>query len=163
MARAPDLDGAAVPAGADVRHTPSSRGTAPRRDALSPGRAATVAGAAYLLTMATAVFAEFFVRGTLIVPGDAVRTASNVVANARLFRLGLVCDLVTWAGVVVLVWALHELLAPVHPSLALLAAFWRIVEASVLGAITVNGLVVLRLLSGDDYLWAVAPDVILEL
>ena len=45
-----------------------------RQDALSLRRAATAAGAAYLVTMAAAVFAELFARSTLTVRGDAART-----------------------------------------------------------------------------------------
>jgi hypothetical protein len=60
-------------------------------------------------------------------------------------------DLITCAGCVVLNVALYELLAPVHRSLARLAAFWRMAEASVYGAITVNGSIALSLLTGTDY------------
>lgn len=125
--------------------------------AFSLRQAARVAGAAYIITGATAVFAEFFVRSTLIAGGDAARTANNIVANAQLFRVGIVCDLLTWAGVIVLNLALFELLAPVHRSLALLAAFWRLAEASVYGAITVSSFLVLALLTGPDYVQAFEP------
>jgi len=119
--------------------------------------AAKVAGFLYLVTTAMAAYAEFFVRSTLIVSGDAARTASNIVANAQLFRVSIVCDLLMAAGVVILNLALYQLLAPVHRSLALLAASWRMFEVSVHAAITVSGFVVLRLLSGADYLQAFEP------
>jgi len=39
---------------------------------------ARVAGLAYLIIIAAGIFAEFFVRGSLIVPGDAAATAGNI-------------------------------------------------------------------------------------
>ena len=111
--------------------------------------AAKVAGFFYLLTTALAAYAEFFVRAPLIVRDDAARTASNIVANAQLFRVSIVCDLLMVAGVVILNLALYQLLAPVHRRLALIAASWRMFEASTHAAATVSGLIVLRLLSGS--------------
>lgn len=128
-----------------------------RADVFPPQQAGAIAGATYLITVATAIFSEFFVRSTLIVSGDAARTASNIVAHAQLFRFSIVCDLLGCAGVVILNLALYELLAPVHRSLARLAAFWRMAEVSVGGAITVSSLIALSLLTGADYLQAFQP------
>jgi hypothetical protein len=111
-------------------------------------QAATVAGAAYVLQYVTSVYPEFYARPALIVSDDAARTASNIVAHAQLFRTAIVSDLLAGVTVVVLNLALYELLAPVHRSLARLAAFWRLVEVSVGSAIAVYGFIVLSLLSG---------------
>ena len=119
-------------------------------------RAARIAGAAYLITDATSILA-IVVRSRLIVSGDAARTAGNIAAHARLFRVGIVADLLTGAGVVILNLALYELLAPVQRSLARLAALWRLVEVSVGSAIAVSGFMVLSLLSGADFLQAIPP------
>lgn len=62
--------------------------------------AAKVVGFLYLLTMATAMFGEMFVRGRLVVRGDALQTARNLVASETLFRSAIVVDLLTVAGVV---------------------------------------------------------------
>jgi hypothetical protein len=116
--------------------------------------AAKVVGVLYLSTMVTANFAEFYARGRLIVSGDAVQTARNIAASERLFRLGTVGNLITFAGVVPLVWALYVVLKPVNRNVALLAAFWRLAECSIFALITLNDFVVLRLLSGARYLRA---------
>jgi hypothetical protein len=118
--------------------------------------AARIAGAAYLLTYAP-VYSWLFVFPQLVVAGDVARTASNIAAHAGLFRLTIVLDLLTVAGVVVLNVALYELLAPVHRSLARLAAFWRLVESAVYGTITLCSFIVLSVLSGADYLQAFEP------
>lgn len=105
-----------------------------------------VVGALYLVTMATAVFAEMFVRERMIVPGNATATAERIVANATWFRLGVISDLATGAGVVALTWGLFVVLRPVNERLALLGAFFRVVEAAVALTGIVGALVALRFL-----------------
>jgi hypothetical protein len=124
--------------------------------AWTPQQAAKIAGAAYLLTYAP-VYSWLFVYPKLFVAGDVARTASNIMAHAQLFRVTIILNLLTVAGCVILNVALYELLAPVHRSLARLAAFWRLVEQAVYGAITVSSFVVLSVLSGADYLKAFEP------
>ncbi len=130
--------------------------TAVSTNRLEPAQytAAKLAGFLYLFTMVTANFAEFYARGRLIVPGDAEQTAKNIAASERLFRLGTVSNLITFASVAVLVVALYVVLKPVNRNVALLAAFWRLVECSIFALITLNDFVALRLLSGEDYLRA---------
>jgi len=120
----------------------------------SQRKAAKVAGFLYLLTIVTANFAEFYARGRMIVPGDAVQTARNIAASERLFRLGTVSNLITFAGVVILVVAVYVVLKPINRNVALLAAFWRLAECAIFALITLNDFVALRLLSGADYLRA---------
>jgi len=109
--------------------------------------AAKVIGFLYLFQMATAIFGES-VRGRLIVRGDATQTALNIIGSERLFRLSIAGDLVTYTGVLVLVWAFYVLVRSVNRNLALLAVLFRVAETAVLCVATVNSLVVLRLLSG---------------
>jgi len=134
-----------------------SHATSLRQTSWSPRQAARIAGAAYLITDATSIYA-IFVRSSLIVSGDAARTATNIGAHAQLFRVGIVSDLLTGAGVVILNLALYELLAPVHRSLARCAAFWRLVEVSVGAAIAVSSFMVLSLLGGSGPANAFQPD-----
>ncbi|HEY4954444.1 MAG TPA: DUF4386 domain-containing protein [Gemmatimonadaceae bacterium] len=128
----------------------------PASNTWTPQRAAKIAGAAYLLTYAP-VYSWLVVYPKLFVAGDFARTATNIMAHAQLFRLTIVLDLLTVAGVVILNLALYELLAPVHRSLARLAAFWRLVESAVYAATTVCTFAVLSVLSGADYLQAFEP------
>src|SRR5207245_10497706 len=92
--------------------------------------AARIVGFLYVIQMAVAVFGESFVRGRLIV-ADAGKTAENIVASERLFRLSIAGDLFVYAGVLVLTWGLYVVLRPVNRNLALLAAFFRLVETAV--------------------------------
>jgi hypothetical protein len=114
--------------------------------------AARVAGLLYVFGNAIAVFAEFYARGRLIVAGDAVQTARNIVASERLFRIGTVGDLIVFVGDAILVWALYVVLKPVNRNITILAAILRVVECAILAVITLNDFVVLRLLSDASYL-----------
>jgi hypothetical protein len=124
----------------------------------SQRKAAKVVGLMYLLTNATAIFAAVHVRGSLIAYDSAATTAANIVAHERLFRIGVACDLFTFAADVVIIVGLYEILKPVSRGLALLAAFWRLIETSSLVVITLNGFDTLRFLSGADYLQVFETD-----
>jgi hypothetical protein len=93
-------------------HPPAAPAGTPGHRAFSPGQAARITGAAYLVTNATSLCSEFVVRAKLIVRGEAAVTAANIIANAQLFRLGIFLDLITCAGVVVLNLALAVLSLP---------------------------------------------------
>src|SRR5271157_5102762 len=117
----------------------------------SQRKAAKVAGFAYLITFATVVSVNFGIHDRLIVESNA-ETARNILAHERLFRIGIVGDLVYCAGVVVLLTALYVTLKPVNRGLALLAAFWRLVWVLMWLVMTLNLFDALRLLSDTDYL-----------
>ena len=116
--------------------------------------AARVAGFLYVFTNATAIFGEIFVRNRIIVRGDAARTAMNIGASERLFRMSIAGDLITVAGTVILIWALYVVLKSFNPELALLAMVLRIVENCVAAVATLSSFTALWLLSGADYLRA---------
>lgn len=109
--------------------------------------AARVAGFMYLFLGALAAFAEFYVRSGMLVYGDAAQTAHNIVASERLFRIGIATDLIGGACNAILAVAFYTMLKQVSSSLALLAAFWRLGEAVVLGHMTLNGMTVLDILN----------------
>jgi hypothetical protein len=114
--------------------------------------AARVVGAAYLVALVPAVFAEFYVRGQLVVAGNAAQTALNIVAHERLFRLGIASNLAVFAIDIALITALYLVLNPIDRSLALLALGWGLVETAILVVATLSDFNVLRILSGAEYL-----------
>ncbi|MEE9585782.1 MAG: DUF4386 family protein, partial [Nitrososphaerales archaeon] len=56
---------------------------------ISLRKAARIAGFGLLIMTIPAIFANFFVLESLIVPGDAATTATNIMANELLFRSGI--------------------------------------------------------------------------
>jgi hypothetical protein len=117
-----------------------------------------VVGLSYLLALPPAIFAEFFVRGRLIVSGDAVLTAQHIVTHERLFRLGIASNLTVFAIDIVLITALYLVLKPVHERLALLALGWGLIETAILVGVTLSDFGVLQVLSGAPYLRPFAAD-----
>lgn len=86
----------------------------------SPRTLARTAGWLYLVIIVCAGFAEGYVRGTLVVPGDAAVTAANIGSAPGLFRLGLAADLVAFladAAVAVLLYVLTGAFFGVHCAL----------------------------------------------
>ena len=114
--------------------------------------AAKVAGFTCLFMMAIVVLANFGIHERLIVAGNAADTARNILAHETLFRINIACFLIYSMGVVVLLTALYVILKPVNRSLALLAAFLRLVYGLTWIVIALNLFEALRLLSGADYM-----------
>ncbi|MGC1380903.1 MAG: DUF4386 domain-containing protein [Candidatus Baltobacteraceae bacterium] len=121
---------------------------------IGPAAAARTAGAFYLITVLTGLFAELFVRGRLIVHDDASATAHNIVASEQLYRLGFAADIVGTGAYLVVTLLLYELLRPVNRSLSLLAAFFSLVGIAIGGVAALGHLAPLFLLNGASYLSA---------
>ncbi len=120
--------------------------------------AAKIAGISGPLTVAIVVFANYVLLNPLIVPGNAVETARNIVAHETQFRITAVCFLIYSAGVVVLLAALYLILRPVNQGLALVGALFRLVFALLWLLTTLNMLGALRHLGSASYLQVFEAD-----
>ena len=118
----------------------------------SQRKAARVAGFTFLFAIAIVVLANYGINFRLVVPGNAVDTSRNIMAHETLFRLNIACNLLYVMNVVVLLAALYVILKPVNRSLALVAAFCRLVYALMWGVTALNMLGALRLLGDAAYL-----------
>lgn len=118
---------------------------------------ARAAGVLYLVIIVAGIFAQFIVRQSLVVPGDAAATATNIMASEALFRAGIGADLVMVMADVAIGVLFYVLLRHANHTLALLAAFFRLGQAAVLGANLLNLVIVLQLLGGAPYLSAFEP------
>lgn len=125
---------------------------------ISQRETAKIAGFGYLIIIIAGIFAEFFVRSRLIVPGEAATTANNIIAFEGLFRLGIAGDLIMLSCDVMVALALYVLLKPVNKSLALLAAFFRLTQTAILGINLLNLLLVVLLLSGADFVTVMSTE-----
>lgn len=114
--------------------------------------AAKVAGFSLLFSTVVVVFANYVLLNPLIVPGDAVETARNIVAHETQLRITVVCFLTYSASVVVLLAALYVILKPVNQGLALVGALFRLVFATLWLLSTLNLLGALRFLNSATYL-----------
>ena len=63
----------------------------------STKQTARIAGLLYLVNGVTGFFGIVYVPGKLIVSGNTAATASNILGSERLFRLGIVSELICGA------------------------------------------------------------------
>lgn len=124
----------------------------------SPLIYARVAGILILVMVVLAPFSMLYVPSTLIVPGDAATTASNITASEGLFRISIVSDSVVFLIEIVMVVLLYVLLKPVSKTLSLVAAFSRLAMTTIQGINLLSSLAALLLLSGASYLTVFEPD-----
>lgn len=120
-------------------------------------RTARLTGIGYLGIIATGIFAEFVVRMSLVVPGDAAATATNIAGSAGLFRAGIVADLTMIALDIGVAVGLYALLRHVNRPLAMAAAAFRLIQAAILGANLMNMVKALQLATGGATVGAMGP------
>jgi hypothetical protein len=97
----------------------------------SPQIYARIGGILYLYIIVAGLFAEVFVRGKLVKSGDATATANNILASDLLFRITVAAELILIVCGVALGLIFYVLLRPVSKNLALLAAFFNLVELAI--------------------------------
>ena len=120
--------------------------------------AALIAGLGLLLMVVAAPFAELFVFPKLVVPGDAVGTTHNIIANQTLFAAAIFGYLITFLCDLVVAWALYIFLKPVHENLSLLAAWFRLVYTVIAIVALLNLVTILRALNTSDVLTGLPGD-----
>jgi hypothetical protein len=109
-------------------------------DRSRPSWLARRTGLAYLGIIATGIFAEFAVRGSLVVDGDPIATAENIVGSPRLFGVGIAADVAMVALDVVVAFGLLGLLRHVDRRLAVTATALRLIQGAVI-ALNLNYLI----------------------
>jgi len=112
---------------------------------------ARAAGVLYLIIIVCGLFGEMFVRSSLISPGDAASTASNIMASDGLFRAGFLADSIMFLSDVVLAVLLFVLLKPVNRTLALIAMVFRLAQTAVIALNLLNYHAAVLLLKSQVY------------
>ena len=125
---------------------------------VSPQTYARTGGALYLIIIAAGIFGELFVRGPLIVSGNAGVTASNIVSSMFLWRAGIAGDIVMHMCDIGVMLVFYVLLSPVNRNIALFALLSNVVQTSVLVANKLNLLIPVFLFRNDEYLKAFSPE-----
>ncbi len=113
---------------------------------------ARVAGFLYLLLLG-APLRLVYIPSTLFVSGNATATANNIAAHELLFRLGIVCDLLTGTFSILLLLALYRLLKGVDQGLAVLMMILGTVMSTPIYFLnTLNDVAALLFARGGDFL-----------
>jgi hypothetical protein len=109
---------------------------------------AKVAGFGYLAIIVLGMYAEFFVRGSLIVPGDAAATAAAIRGSGLFYRSALVAEFGMLVADVLVAVALWVVFRRISEGLALLAALFRVTHAAIV-AVNLLAVWIPLLLLGD--------------
>ncbi|GAA2379445.1 DUF4386 domain-containing protein [Dactylosporangium salmoneum] len=99
---------------------------------------ARVAGWLYLVVAVCGGYAQMFVRGRIVVPGDAAATAAHIREHTALFRAALVLDLVNIGCFLGVALVLYALLSPASRWLATSALVCNAVAVAVMAANLLN-------------------------
>lgn len=110
-------------------------------------------GILYLLVILFAGFSQGYVRGTLIIPDDAMASANNLLQNEGLFRLGLSLDLVAFIIDAIISILLYQMLKPFGKPLALVSSALRLIAHPAIGSLNLlNHYLAYSVLGGAEYL-----------
>ncbi|MDP1764086.1 MAG: DUF4386 domain-containing protein [Sediminibacterium sp.] len=91
-------------------------------------KTARLAGLLYLIWVITGIYAIFYISPQIIVQGDAVTTAKNMLSNEFLFRTGIINDIISNTIWVFLALALYRLFKQVNERQAKLLVALVIVQ-----------------------------------
>jgi hypothetical protein len=115
----------------------------------NPGR---LTGLLYVLVSIPGVFALIYVPSKLIVEGNATATANNILASEGLFRLGIVCQLISQILFMWVALALYDLLKGVNQRHASLMLGLIVVSLPIALLNELNAIAALLLVRGTDFL-----------
>jgi NAD(P)-dependent dehydrogenase (short-subunit alcohol dehydrogenase family) len=112
-------------------------------------------GLLYVVIAVLAAFAEVFVRGGMLVPGNAARTAANILANEEMYRAAGAADVIVLTCDVAVAVLFYALLKHVNRTVALLAAAFRLSLVAVNGAAILTHFAPLMMLRENGALSAI--------
>jgi hypothetical protein len=124
----------------------------------SLNKIARIAGLTFLIVVIGYTLSWTLVYAKLIVAGDALATATNIMNHETLFRIGIASDLIIAISTLLLAWALFLILKPVNKNLALLALYLRLIEA-ILAIVTLSfSFITLQILNGETNSTVINPE-----
>lgn len=124
---------------------------------INPQVYARVGGVLYLIIITLGIIQEAFIRGRIIISGDAAATFANMKRMEMLWRTGIALEFVLIIAAVVLAVILYVLTRPVHKELALVALLFNIIATAVESAYSIQLVEALFPLGRNAYLTAFTP------
>ena len=120
----------------------------------SPKLYARIAGVLYLYIILAGIFVELFVRGKLVVSGNAAATAANIVAHEARWRIAFSAEVLWLACAVTLTMIFYVLMRVVNRNIALMGAFFALMSIAVEAMSTLLHFAPVLVLGGAGYLKA---------
>jgi hypothetical protein len=118
----------------------------------SPQVYARIAALLYLVVITAGIIAQMVIGGKIIIDGDAVATANNILAQKDLFQLGFTFYLIEMTCQTALTVFLYILLKPVNRNIALLALVFSLVGCTIKTLSRLFYIAPLLVLGGSTYL-----------
>jgi hypothetical protein len=119
---------------------------------------ARIAGGLYLIVIVGGIFAELFVRGRLVIHGDAGATAHNIQAHELLYRLGFVVEVFYCTCNIPLALIFYKLFKVVNKNVALMLLFLDLVTNTIESVFLLAHFAPLIFLGDWSYLSAFTPE-----
>ncbi len=113
-------------------------------------RTARMAGVLWILMSISGAFSMIFVRGKLVVTGDILATAGNIVSHELLLRFGFICDLVMMVLLLATAIVLYRLFYTIEKNLAALMVLLAALGSAIGMLNCLNELAPLRLLGMSE-------------
>ena len=124
---------------------------------INPQVYARVGGILYLMIIALGFTEEFFIRGRIVVAGNAAATFANLQKMQLLWRTGIAMELLLVILGIALSVVLYVLTRPVHKELALTALLFNSIAIAVESAYSMQLVEALFPLGSNAYLTAFTP------
>ncbi|MEX0971330.1 MAG: DUF4386 domain-containing protein [Paracoccaceae bacterium] len=109
---------------------------------------ARAAGLAYLGIAVAAIYAELFVRGTMVVSGDVAATIANITAGEFAYRAGIIADILVLVLEVPLALWFWQLFHKVNRNWAAVALVLNLLRIPIMAPNLMNHFAPLQALSG---------------
>ncbi len=110
---------------------------------------ARIAGLLYLILVITGVYGIMYIPSQIIVPGDSVSTAKNMISNELLFRTGALNDIISNTIFLFLVLVLYRLFKQVNENQAKLMFALVIVQIPIVFMMEAFNITSLMILKGN--------------
>jgi hypothetical protein len=123
----------------------------------SPSTRGRILAALYLFVIIAGITAQVFIADRLVVDDDAAATATNIVANKSLYRLGFTIFMLEMVAQLVTIALFYDLLKPVNRSLARTTAIIGFTGCGIKAFARLFYYAPLILLGGAAYLSAIPP------
>ncbi len=116
----------------------------------SVNKTARIAGALYLLMVPLGILGILYVPNTIVVSGDAVATANNMLANETIYRLGILSAILVQITNLFVVLFLYKLLKPVNETVGRLMVIFLFLGIPIAMLNEVNAAAALLVLQGSE-------------